>query len=48
MLWAIVAILCVLWLIGLVASIVGGLIQLLLVATLIVCIAQLASGRRTA
>jgi len=35
-LWAIIAILCILWLIGLVVAIGGGLIQLLLVVALIV------------
>ena len=45
--WTIVAILCILWLIGLVANIGGGLIHLLRVVGLIVFIAQVLSGRRT-
>ena len=47
MLWTIIGILVILWLIGLVASIGGGLIHLLLVVAVIVFIAQLLSGRRT-
>jgi hypothetical protein len=47
MLWATVAILCILWLIGLIAAIGGGLIHLLLVVAAIVFIVQLLSGRRT-
>jgi uncharacterized protein DUF5670 len=47
MLWTIVGILIILWLIGLVASIGGGLIHLLLVVAVIVFVVQLLSGRRT-
>jgi hypothetical protein len=47
MLWTIIGILVILWLIGLLASIGGGLIHLLLVVAVIVFIAQLLSGRRT-
>lgn len=47
MFWTIVAILCILWLIGLVANIGAGLIHLLLVVALIVLTAQVLSGRRT-
>jgi K+-transporting ATPase A subunit len=47
MLWTIIGILVILWLIGLVASVGGGLIHLLLVVAVIVFIAQLLSGRRT-
>jgi uncharacterized protein DUF5670 len=47
MLWTILAVLVVLWLLGLLANIGGGLIQLLLVAAVIVFIAQFLSGRRT-
>ncbi len=48
MLRTIVAILSILWLIGLVANIGAGLIHLLLVVALIVLMAQVLSGRRTA
>jgi uncharacterized protein DUF5670 len=47
MLWTILAVLVVLWLLGLVANIGGGLIQLLLVVAVIVFIAQILSGRRS-
>jgi uncharacterized protein DUF5670 len=48
MLWTIFAILLVLWLVGLLAHIGGGLIHLLLVIAAIVLIFNLLSGRRTA
>jgi hypothetical protein len=47
MLWTILAVLVVLWLLGLVANIGGGLIHLLLVVAVIVFIAQMLNGRRT-
>ncbi len=47
MLWTIAGIVVILWLLGLVASIIGGVIHLLLVVAVIVFIAQLLSGRRT-
>jgi hypothetical protein len=47
MLWTVVGILVILWLLGLVANIGGGVIHLLLVVAVIVFIAQLLSGRRT-
>jgi K+-transporting ATPase A subunit len=47
MLWTILAVLVVLWLLGLLAGFGGGLIHLLLVVALIVFIAQMLSGRRT-
>jgi hypothetical protein len=47
MLWTILAVLVVLWLLGLLANIGGGLIHLLLVVAVIVFIAQMLSGRRT-
>ena len=47
MLWTIFAILLVLWLVGLLAHIGGGLIHLLLVIAAIVLIFNLLSGRRT-
>ena len=46
MLWTIVAILLVLWLLGLIGNIGGGLIWLLLVIAAIVLVFQLLSGRR--
>jgi hypothetical protein len=47
MLWTIVAVLLVLWLIGLVAHIGGGLIHLLLVVALVVFVINLITGRQT-
>jgi hypothetical protein len=47
MLWTILVILVVLWLLGLVASVGGAFIHLLLVLALIVFVAQLVSGRRS-
>lgn len=47
MLWAIIVVLLVLWLIGLVAHIAGGLIHLLLVIALVVFVINLLQGRRT-
>ncbi|HYI65604.1 MAG TPA: lmo0937 family membrane protein [Candidatus Limnocylindrales bacterium] len=46
MLWTIIAILLVLWLLGLIGNIGGGLIWLLLVIAAIVLLFQLLSGRR--
>ena len=46
-LWAIISVLFVLWLIGFVMHIGGGLIHILLVAAVIVFVFQLISGRRT-
>jgi hypothetical protein len=46
MLWTIFAILLVLWLVGLIGGIGGGLIHLLLVVAAIVLIFNLLSGRR--
>ena len=46
-LWTIVAILVVLWLLGLVANIGGGLIHLLLLVAGVVFVFQLISGRRS-
>ncbi len=48
MLWAIIVILLALWLLGLLASIGGGLIHILLVIAAIVLIAQLLKGRNAA
>jgi hypothetical protein len=47
MLWTIIVILLVLWLLGLIGNIGGGLIWLLLVIAAIVLLFQLLSGRRT-
>ena len=47
MLWTILVILLVLWLIGLIANIGGGLIHLLLVIAVIVFLVNFISGRRT-
>ncbi len=46
MIWTILAVLVVLWLLGLVANIGGGLIHLLLVLAVIVFIANMLSSRR--
>jgi len=46
MLWALLAILLVLWLVGFVADIAGGLIHIVLVIALIVLVAQFLTGRR--
>jgi K+-transporting ATPase A subunit len=46
MIWTIIGILVLLWLIGLVANIGGGLIHLLLVVALIVFIWDMLVGRR--
>ncbi|HEY8869098.1 MAG TPA: lmo0937 family membrane protein [Candidatus Limnocylindrales bacterium] len=48
MLWTILVILLVLWLLGLLTSVGGALIHLLLVVALVVLILQLISGRRVA
>ena len=47
MLWTIVAILLILWLLGVVANVGGGLIYLLLGVAAIVALFNLLSGRRT-
>lgn len=48
MLWTILVILLVLWAFGMLGSVGGSLIHLLLVVALIVFIAQMLMGRRTA
>jgi hypothetical protein len=48
MLWTILAILLVLWLLGLFTSVGGGLIHLLLIVAAIVLLYTLFVGRRTA
>lgn len=47
MLWTIMAILLVLWLVGLLTHVAGGFIHLLLVIALVVFIINFISGRRT-
>ena len=48
MLWTIIAVMLILWLLGVVAlPTVGSLIHMLLVLALIVLIVQLLTGRRT-
>lgn len=46
MLWALIAILLILWLLGLATNVVGALIHVLLVLALVVLIFQLVAGRR--
>jgi len=46
MLWTIIAILLVLWVLGVVTSIGGGLIHLLLVLAVILVLVRLIQGRR--
>lgn len=46
MLWTIVGLLVVLWLLGLLTNVGGGLIHLLLVVALVVFVFNLISGRR--
>ena len=46
MLWIMVAVLVVLWLLGLVAHVGGGLIHLLLVIAAVVVVVNLLRGRR--
>ena len=48
MLWTIVGLLVLLWLIGLIAHISGGLIHLLLVIAVIVFVVRLITGRTAA
>ena len=46
MLWTILVILIVLWLLGFLTHVGGGLIHLILVIALIILIVQLLTGRR--
>jgi hypothetical protein len=48
MLWTILAVILVLWLLGLLGSVGGAAIHLLLVLAAIVLLAQLLTGRRVA
>ena len=47
MLWTILAVILVLWLLGVVGSVGGSLIHLLLVIAAVILLIQLLSGRRT-
>ena len=46
MLWTIIAILLVLWVLGLATHVAGGLIHLLLVLAVIIVLVRLITGRR--
>ena len=46
MLWTILVIILILWLVGFLAKIGGGVVHLLLVIALIVLVIQLVTGRR--
>jgi hypothetical protein len=46
MLWTILVIILILWLVGFLAKVGGGLVHLLLVIALVVLIIQLVTGRR--
>lgn len=46
MIWTIIGILVILWLIGFIANIGGGLIHIILVVAAIVLVYQLVTGRR--
>ena len=46
MLWTILVILIVLWLLGFLTHVGGGLIHLILVVALIILVIQLVTGRR--
>ena len=48
MLWTIIGVLVLLWLLGFIGHVGGGLIHLLLVIALIVVVVNLLTGRRTA
>ncbi|BAK67127.1 MULTISPECIES: lmo0937 family membrane protein [Sphingobium] len=47
MLWTIIAVLLVLWLLGFVAQVGGGLIHLLLLVAGVIFVFQLITGRRS-
>ena len=46
MLWTILVIILILWLIGFLAKVGGGLIHLLLIVAVVVLVLQLVTGRR--
>lgn len=47
MLWTILAVILVLWMLGVVGNVGGGLVHLLLLVAGVVLVAQLLTGRRT-
>ena len=47
MLWTILMVVLILWLLGLIANVGGGLIHLLLVVAAVILIIELLTGRRT-
>jgi hypothetical protein len=47
LLWLILAVVLVLWLVGAVANIAGGLIHLLLVVAVVILVLNLVRGRRS-
>lgn len=47
MLWTIIGILVLLWLVGFLTHVGGGLIHILLVVALVVIVVNLLTGRRT-
>ena len=46
MLWTILVIILILWLVGFLAKVGGGLVHILLVVALVVLVIQLLTGRR--
>lgn len=48
MLWTIIAVLLILWLLGLISNIGGPLVNILVVIAIIVLVYQLLTGRRVA
>ena len=48
LLWTVIVVLVVLWLLGLIFHVAGGLVWILLVVALIVLIYNLVAGRRSA
>ena len=48
MIWTILVVLLVLWVLGFVADVAGGLIHLLLVAAAVVLVVKLVTGRSVA
>lgn len=48
MLWTIIALLVVLWLLGMIGSVGGNLIHILLIIAAVILIYQLITGRRVA
>ncbi len=48
MLWTILGILLVLWLLGFITNVVGGLVHFLLVVAVVVLAVQFLTGRRAA